>query len=488
MSRAPQEEFGWKIITIALVWSAFLFPGYLMGPALFFFGWVPVLADVVYLLTILGGIIFGVWGGVLSPALACLATHILQPGMPVEAVIISGLLQLVNGTAIPWIRSHIFSGLAKPDLRGRLAYLIAAFLLVPFLNGLYYALFGSFHGYRLPALPIWKLSLLLAAPYTLLWLFPGLLLVRFIAREARRVGFFLENRWSLWSWRTAHFHRVQAALPAVLLVVLPFCPVAVKAWAGLQQRQASQQDRFIMNQLLHIQAEASRLNSFLTRKRDLLDTCLWNLNLVPRTPDDINNFLLPVLKSDPDLLNLEFVPQGTGNLSRFAYFLGAGTTPGVLKNQWQFVSTLRPSASGSRFFVLGRRTGTSGNGPAGWIFLRCSAARIERSIEQFRNRLPADTRILLTDNQGRAFFGYQGTVPLQKDRSRQEYVEQGRVRTLLFHLPLLGGEWELVCLEREAAVEDNSNLPQERALWSLIIHISTLALLLGIAFMFRLVP
>lgn len=484
-----KEEFSWKLIAASFLWSIVLFPGMLVGPIRISFAGYPFLVDPIYLLEILGGILFGVWGGMISPALAVTICYVIKGDVPREVFLLALVLHLVNATVIPHIRYRVLSTARHLDFQPVLVYILSAVLLVPLLNGAFYAFFLKYYFLEAVAVPYWKMVCSLGFFFALLLLFPGELLFRIVVPEAKRMGLFLENRWSLWSVRSARYRSHLGILPAILLCLAPLPLLALLIQGSLRHEQEIFRDNFLVTRLHWLRSVGSTLDDFLRRKNETLDMSARLVHMSLGSPENINSFLLNILKSDPDILNLEYIDStGSESRIRLRFFVPDEGELESLKDRTNYYSPLRQSPDGTWTFAWGRQIADRDGAIKGWLFLRCQGGKLIRTITDFQKENRPGQKLLLADQNGQFFFGHNPLPAFDRTRSIQFVTDGGGKHFLLLRYPLLAGIWDMVFLEEYQFIIGMRELMAAANLWACVIHLGMLALTVGLTLLARVIP
>ena len=308
MRRPHIGEFSWKIFWVSTIWAALLFPGFLIGPIRVYLGKLPVLLDPSYLLVVLGGILFGVWGGILSPIMAGAAAFAWHRELPLWVFLVAVPLQVLNGTVLPLVRPRLLPGARRLRLPPLAAYLFWALLAMPLLNGVYYAFFGRFYFWGAAPDSPWTSLAVHGLYYALLVIFPGEPLFRVATREAKDLGLLLEDRWSSWSPRLVYFRQRGRVVLALCLCLLPLLLVSILAQQTMAHRRALLQQHWVLQRTSWHASLGQTLSRSLESSLALLDVSALEVRRLQETPEAIPAFLLGVLKAHPDVLQLDYIP------------------------------------------------------------------------------------------------------------------------------------------------------------------------------------
>lgn len=480
------DEFSWKILAVSLFWAVLLFPGVLIGPVRVFLGSVPVLIDPSYVLVILGGILFGIWGGVVSPFIAVTAAYLIRPGEHSAALYLASLaVHMINGTVVPIVRDRCFARMRRLEVRALLTYGAAGLVLVPLVNGLFYAVFRQVYFLQWVEAPGWELLLSTSLYFAVLLVFPGELIFQFIPPEARRMGVLIENRWGLWSRRTLVFQSNWLVVAALVLCLLPLPVHAVLAYQAWFQHREAARTQWIRNRTYWNKVHGMKIQAQLDELRQIQRLCAWRIRMIPENRDAIDELLLLVLKSHDGIRNLEFVSRDDADFrSRTAFYVGSEQgLDGWARDSFGVTRLFTDSAE--PWFTMGERIFLADGREAGWLMLRCGARPIVEEFIRNQALLPERGRVLLADRTGRVIWGDTALsrLPLDApDRFHQTHRGRG---FFLDAYPVLGAHWNVVYLEEYDFLPGMREHLAEHAGWAICIHVSTFLFLLGITVLTR---
>ncbi len=478
----PLPVFGWKTVLIMLGWALIvLMPGYLIGPVHLQIHGVVLAVDPTFLLEIIGGILFGIWGGVFCPLIGFSAAHLVNLALTGPLFLASLPVHIANATILPLVR-HRSRESGAHSLRWRLAYWALGGIALPLLNGvlLTYA-WPHLFGETLKSTVIAPF-LLNSLGFALLFLFPGLFLFGFVQRAAGRAGWFLQDRWSRWSRPNLGLRRPAAGLLAVALAFAPLTGVAFVARYNLAKYESMSRSSFLFRRSNRLQDLGRRIDFLLRRQKEILDITSWMMMQFIYNPEKVNTFLLDVLKSHRGILNLEYIPRSSADYRlRLRYFIPDDDELDALPRLDFRLTPLKRGDDGVWSFSLGKKIISREGTELGWLFMRCEGRRVVAFIEAFQRPIPADSRVLLVTGAGQVIYGDGGKLLFQKDKSVQYYVGPDGRRKFLVHSPLLNGLWEVVFLESYRPQRGVQMILPELTRWSILVQGSLLLILFGVA-------
>jgi|GEM_PF-954620 len=484
--RLAREEFSWKILLVTAVWAAMLFPGHLLGPVRVLIGRIPILIDPSVVLEVLGGILFGVWGGVLSPILSCSVAYGVHHHVPFPVFLVSLPVHVLNGTLIPLARHAYLSRMRRLEPRAILFYFLAGCVLVPMSNGLFYAYFRQFYFQELIPIHFRDLFLTTWLYCAIQLVFPGEVLFHLVVSEARKMGLHLENRWGLWSERVVTFRKDWLLAAAIASCLAPILALSILAAGALQNREDTLRDNWIRLRTYWNSVHGMRLDQSLQQTRTILEVSAQRVRTLIGEPELMDEFLLSILKSDERILNLEYLPLRSSDLeTRLGVLAPAGTKAEEwLKGDW-FVSPLGRSDGGDWVYVMGRRIQHSEGATAGWLLMRCRGDLVARMVALYGGILPGRSRVVLADHLGRIFFGRDVPTAMPLDRKGQFLNGSDGKRYFVASYSLLGGPWEMVYIEEYEFRPGMREYLAEQGLWSGGIHLSIFSFLVGLTVLAR---
>jgi hypothetical protein len=486
MRRPHIGELNWKIFWVTLVWAAILFPGFLIGPIRVYLGKWPVLLDPSYLLVVLGGILFGVWGGVLSPLVAMTAAFALHHDVSLSLLLVAVPLQMLNGTILPAVRFRLLSGVRHLRLKALMKYLFWSLMVMPLLNGAYYAVFGRQYFWGVIAPSPWGSLGIHGLYYALLAIFPGEPLFRMATREARDLGLWLEDRWSRWSPRLVYFRQRGRVMLALGLCLLPVLLMAVLAQRSMARRQVLLQQLWVMQRSSWHVSTGQTLARYLQSLQVTLDVSALEVRRLLDQPEAIPAFLLLVLKRDPDVLQMEFVPTGASDASeRQSLFLS-----GAPANWSGSGATIWFDRRGSSAWsvTLGKAIPANVQTEAGRLWLKGRADQLVETLDVHRRRFAARAEIVLRERNGRILLGDPLGVDLKPGLPARFENMPGRWRCFVAWFPLIHDRWDLYYLEPLEVPPGMRDALAEHALWSGAIHLFMFMILFGVALLARIIP
>jgi len=477
-----KREFRWRIIGAPVLWALFLFPGMLIGPIHLTVWDVPLLVDPVFILEILGGILFGIWGGMISPLLASSMAFAVNQSLPVNFFVGYVLLQIMNGTIIPWLRHRVRR--SNMIWHQYLVYCVTAYGVVPLVNGLFYATTRQLQmGNRMDH-PTWQ-SMLVAGLGFVIILVPGEALFRFVVPVAHKMGIYLKDRWGHWSQARGVPLRMWTTFFLILFCGAVPVSVALVAQEAGNRNSRMVQETFIATRYYKILSQGEKLSALLQRRQKILELSAWIVKLFLYSPGKRSNFLLDVLKSHRDILNLEYIPlSAAGARLRFRYFVREESALQSLDVETFYCSNLKRSPDDTWFYTMGVKVQTSGGSEHGWLFVRYDAKKIQEMFQHFQNSGPPGTRLMLTDRYGNIIYG--DDIPhlyVQRNKLIQLFTGKDDVPFVLIRALLHPGQWEMVYLEEfwpaDASFFNN--------MWSGVVHFTILAMVFIIAIFFRVI-
>ena len=479
-------EFSWKIFWVSTIWAALLFPGFLIGPIRVYFGKLPVLLDPSYLLVVLGGILFGVWGGILSPILAGAAAFAWHRELPLWVFLVAVPLQVLNGTVLPLVRSRFLPGARRLRLRPLSAYLFWALLAMPLLNGAYYAFFGRFYFWGVAPDSAWVSLGVHGLYYALLVIFPGEFLFRVASREAKDLGLFLEDRWSSWSPRLVYFRQRGRVVLALCLCLLPLLLMSILAWQTIAHRRTLLQQHWVLQRTSWQASLGQTLSRSLESNLILLEVSAVEVRRLRETPEQVPAFLLGVLKSHPDILQLEYIPAKAPDAAeRRRGFAAdedppaAGTGPGI---------RLRQGPAGAWTLVLDRAVAGAGGAENGRLWMRIRADALVETLAVHQNRFTGRSRIALRERGGALLLGNLAGLDPKPGVPAAFLTAPGNGQWFVAWYPLLKDRWDLYYLERVDLPPGMRSYLAEQALWSGSIHLCMIMVLFGVTLLARVIP
>lgn len=486
MRRPHIGEFSWKIFWVSTIWAALLFPGFLIGPIRVYFGKLPVLLDPSYLLVVLGGILFGVWGGILSPILAGAAAFAWHRELPLWVFLVAVPLQVMNGTILPLVRSRLLPGARRLRLRPLLSYLFWALLAMPALNGAYYAFFGRFYFWGVaPDSPGVSLAVH-GLYYALLVIFPGEPLFRVATREARDLGLLLEDRWSSWSPRLVYFRQRGRVVLALCLCLLPLLLVSILAQQTMTHRRALLQQHWVLQRTSWHASLGQTLSRSLESTQALLEVCALEVRRLQETPEQIPAFLLGVLKRQPDVLQLEYIPAGAPDAAERRQEFESGNDPAPAGPDRGIL--LRRDDAGAWSLVLHRPIAGAGGREAGALWLRVRADALIKTLNVHQKRFSGQAGIALRERGGALLLGSLAGLEPRPGEPATFLAAPGNGRYFVAWYPLLKDRWDLFYLERMDLPPGMRDYLAELALWSGTIHLCMIMVLFGVTLLARVIP
>ena len=487
MRRPHIGEFSWKIFWVSTIWAALLFPGFLIGPIRVYFGKLPVLLDPSYLLVVLGGILFGVWGGILSPIMAGAAAFAWHRELPLWVFLAAVPLQVLNGTVLPLVRSRLLPGARRLRLRPLLAYLFWALLAMPLLNGAYYAFFGRFYFWGVAPDSPWPSLVFHGLYYALLVIFPGEPLFRVATREAKDLGLLLEDRWSSWSPRLVYFRQRGRVVLALCLCLLPLLLVSILAQQTMAHRRALLQQHWVLERSSWHASLGQTLSRSLESTQTLLELCALEVRRL-REPAGGDPGLSAGGAQDPSRRAAARLHPRRGARRRGAPArLRAGGRaetgrarpgrPAAARRRGRLDPGPRPGH---------RRGGGSGErAPVAADPRRCPGRDPDRPPEALhrplRDRAAAARRDRPAGGPGR------GSNP-GPACPRPSCPRPATASASWPGIPLVKDRWDLYYLERLDLPPGMRDYLAEQALWSGSIHLCMIMVLFGVTLLARVIP
>ena len=486
MRRPHIDEFSWKIFWVSTIWATLLFPGFLIGPIRVYLGKLPVLLDPGYLLVVLGGILFGVWGGILSPIMAGAAAFAWHREMPLWVFLVAVPLQVMNGTVLPLVRSRFIPGARRLRIRPLAAYLFWALLAMPLLNGTYYAFFGRFYFWGAAPESPWPSVAVHGLYYALLVIFPGEPLFRVATREAKDLGLLLEDRWSSWSPRMVYFRQRGRVVLALCLCLLPLLLMAVLAQQTMTHRRALLQQHWVLQRTSWHASLGQTLSRSLESTMTLLEVSALEVRRLRETPEAVPAFLLGVLKAQPDVLQLEYIPAGAPDAAerRREFAPGKdppppGPGPGL---------RLRRDEAGAWSLILDRAVTGSAGPETGRLWLRIRADALVETLTVHQKRFTGRSGIALRARGGPLLLGDLAGVDPRPGVPAAFLSTPGNGQCFVAWYPLVKDRWDLFYLERMDLPPGMRDYLAEQALWSGSIHLCMIMVLFGVTLLARVIP
>jgi|GEM_PF-5579335 len=452
------RDFSWRNFALPLIWVLFLLPGYVMGPVRISWEGSFGLLPLTVLLEVTGGAMFGIWGGLISPLLGSVLAYTVHPALPVSLLIQAVLVRMANALVVPWIWTRL-----APDPNRRrvdrwlsLATLYGA---VPLMNGLFFGLNAKHFGSEQLASAQLAETVLVVSAATALLVFAAHGLCRYIRPAARYFGILLEDRWNRWS-----------AVPGRRVVVVTM--LALLLWGGVMsalsmvakdtvmRQQSMWQDSLVKTRYLYIRTCSGQLGNILQRQRKILEISAWMIKQLLFSSDQRSNFLLDVLKSHHEMLNLEFIDYDmTDWRLRLRYFVRDEGELQTLDARNFYCSTLRRTPDNQWFYSMGVKVYGPDSREHGWLFVRYKAEAVQDAFRRFREAGQDGSRWVLADRHGAIIYG--DDVPhlyMQRDQAVQFFQTRERTAYLLIRVPLAVSQWELIYLQQREEFD--------RLLWS----------------------
>jgi hypothetical protein len=454
-----KREFDWRNGVLPLLWVLFLLPGYVMGPLRISAGEMYGLVPLTALLEFLGGATFGIWGGIISPLIASALAFTVNPALPPSILVQAILVRMANAVVVPWIWAKSPANGKNNNRRERWVGLVTIYVAVPLMNGLFYAMNARHFGSEVLATSALVETSLFISAGTAVMVFVGRGLFHYFRPAARHFGTLLEDRWNRWS--PAPGRRM---LVVTLLVLLLWGGVlsalAMVAKDTVKRQQTMQQDSMVKTRYFYVRTCAGRLGNLLQRQRKILELSSWLIKQMLYSPDQRSNFLLDVLKTHREMLNLEFIDFSMSEWRlRLRYFVRDEGELQTLDAKTFYCSTLRRTPDNQWFYSMGVKVYGADGREEGWLFVRYKAQALQDSFRRFQESGLPNSRWILADRHGNIIYG--DDVPhlyIQRDQTIQIFQTRDRVSHLLIRVPLPVSQWELIYLRQR---EDS-----DRLLWS----------------------
>ncbi|MBN2430998.1 MAG: cache domain-containing protein [Acidobacteria bacterium] len=452
------RDFNWRNLALPLIWVLFLLPGYVMGPVRISWAESFGLLPLTVLLELMGGATFGIWGGIISPLLASALAHSVHPALPLPLLIQAVLVRMANAVVLPWIWTKMRAqGDRHPHERW--LFLVTIYGAVPLMNGLFFGLNAKHFGSEILDTAQLAETVLLVAAGTALMVFAARGLCRYIRPAAQYFGILLEDRWNRWSESPGR-RILGATMLALLLWGGVVSALSMVAKDTVKRQQTMWQDSLVKTRYFYVRTCAGQLGNILQRQRKILELSSWMIKRLLFSPDQRSNFLLDVLKTHREMLNMEFIDYGMNDWRlRLRYFVRDESELKSLENRRFFCSSLQRTPDNQWFYSMGVTVYGPDSREHGWLFVRYKAQDLQDTFQRFREAGLAGSRWVLADRHGNIIYG--DDVPhlyIQRDQSVQFFQTRDRVSHLLVRVPLPVSQWELIYLRQREEFD--------RLLWS----------------------